>query len=406
MKHHGGDQTKMAECCCHKSCKTERGFSLLEFAIVTLVSGILLTAGLKAYQLYLKNERRVEIREKLDGLSASFSNFRASGAEGRLPCPADPTLGVQDPNFGIEDCSLFTSGAAMGSCTQAGGQGVCIVAGRGGQPVLIGSVPFKTMRNRFDTDALADDADSISISYDDAGFEMVADPWDFQMTYAVTGILTDPATFDDQGGAIFVQTELGVDLSDPAGSAHYVVVSHGDNSLGAYSLEGNVAFACNAGATEGENCDGDANFVSGLRSEQIGANYYDDEMYYSAFSVSNIWEFSEQPGDIYSVNAGNVGVGVSDPLQKLHVADIMKVDEILLEEWCDTGGTNCWVPYAELECPAASAGNVSVATGFVGGNIVCTEVPIPSVISNQSCTVPGEFLLGVRTDGSIICGTP
>ena len=394
-------------CHSHSYKAGERGFTLLEISIVAIVSGVLLVAGLKAYQLYLKNERIIETRDKLDQISATLSNFKSETS--RYPCPADPTLGVNDPNFGLEDCSLMAGPSAFGTCTQGSGQGVCIVEGRNSQPVLIGSLPFKTIRNTFDTASfdIGDPAtwsDDKVISYDNADFEAGTDPWNFQMTYAITGTLTDAATFDGKAGAIAVETELGVQLSDPPGSRHYVVVSHGENHRGAYSFEGNIPFPCDLVSVEGENCDGDDTFVSGLRTDQEGANYYDDSILYDLSSATTIWNFSEdQPGDIYNANPGNVGVGTSDPLEKLHVAGTMRVDNLHMEQVCDTGGTNCWTPAKVLRCPDASPGNISVATGFVAGEIVCEEVPAPRVLRNQSCTVPGEFMVGVRTDGTIIC---
>lgn len=405
----------------HEKHASEKGFTLIEMAFVFVLSGFLLTAGFQLYSLYTKDRLLNESREKQEQMSTSLSRFSAE--ESRLPCPADPSLPFDDPNYGEEDCSMMNPAIAVGTCSGPGGTGICKVAGRDTtvdgdtdpDPVLIGAYPFKSLVR------VDDQGDTVGMSADDAGFDDAVvmtglDPWGLLMTYAVTGALTDNATYQSQYGAITVLTEDGVQLTDPDDSAHYVIVAHGANHAGAYNSYGSVPTACDTGIDEGDNCDGDASFVVGLYSTQPGsADYFDDTIWFTSFSMSRLWDFVPGSGDIINLNVGNVGVGTNNPVERLHVVGDFRADEMSLNQICDTTGTLCF-PSANLgstagtQCPTAppvASGFMRVVTEINNAQVVCTDIPMLTAIVNQTCnTGIGEYAVGFDSSGTIICEVP
>jgi prepilin-type N-terminal cleavage/methylation domain-containing protein len=446
-----------------RSQSSHQGFTLIEFAAVIVISGLLMAAAIQMYYVYVQNMYYQGTIDKLNAVYSSMSSFASS--KGRFPCPSDPTVpftqtaaGLENFNAATGTCTAFAA-IAINTCNAAGS--MCKVDGArdtladletvNPDPVLIGGLPYKTIKSgieRFTSGAVLPptpecystvngtpqpcDADSDGnvdagvylpttiATFTDINMTDALDPWGYQMGYAVTQAVTNPSTYGQgQYGAINVQTEDGTQLLSPAGNANYVIVSYGPNHMGAYTSQGVMTIACVAGTVDAENCDNDSLFTSGLRVLTPGANYYDDVIKYSSVTLSKIWEFVDAgSNDIYNKNFGNVGVGTTtDPAERLEVNGNIKVSaggELKQNLLCDTNGTNCWSPNLlggpvgnGNQCPAAPSGTVNVMTGITNGQITCTAVPLPlpTGFNGQSCTTPGEFVIGFSSSG-IICGTP
>lgn len=108
------------------------GFSLVELAIVMLVSGILIAGAAKSYIIYQGGEKYKQTLETMDTIEAAFNEFVARQA--RYPCPAPLTAGPGDADFGKEDCA----GAISTTGRDADGDGVA-------DTILIGTIPFETL---------------------------------------------------------------------------------------------------------------------------------------------------------------------------------------------------------------------------------------------------------------------
>lgn len=406
----------------------DRGFTLLEIAIVMFVSSIIVVAILNAYKIYTERQFLIESRDKQRIIDSAISSYqaRSSISSGVLPCPADPTLPLSDANSGVAQCNLyndFLAGtASIGDCSAGVGVGICLVAGFRDtnadtdtlpDPVLIGAVPYKTLgltMTDIDGDGNPDIQTSGGVS-DGVNVEMTLDPWGYKMTYAVTAYMTDPTKYNNTVGALHIRTELGTDITNPPGGAHFVIVAHGNNHAGAYTPDGRIAVPCTAGTAEQENCDGDAVFVRGLRTLVAGANYYDDTVTDRSFSISRLWDFVYGTPDIYNLNIGNVGVGTITPSEKLQVIGNVKGTEISQRLICDSGGANCWDPnniasYKGSQCsayyPPPAPNNVWVVTGIQGGRVLCTQIPVIKVNTTQTCPV-GKYVVGFDAGGNIIC---
>ncbi len=410
------------------------GFTLLEMAIVTFISGLIVVALLNVYKIHVERKFLTETRDKqyiIDSAISSYKNREGVGS-GTLPCPADPSLPISHPNSGVASCTLydnFLAGtASIGDCTN-GTEGICLVAGirdtdadtdTAPDPILIGAVPYKTIGLVLtDTggDGLGsenldnDDTDDIVTSggvADEVGLEMSLDPWGYKMTYAVSAYMTDANKFENNIGAINIRTELGTNIVDPPGSAHYVIVGYGNNHAGAYSAEGRIPTPCVIGVAESENCDGDGEFVKGLRTLKTGVEYYDDTVFYKAFAMSMLWAFVPQKEDIINLNIGNVGIGITSPKEKLHiVGGAVKADKASQKELCDKMGSNCWDPnniagIDGTKCPPAPAGKISVVKSIKAGEVVCVEVPAIKANTAQYCPA-GQYVTGFDILGNIIC---
>lgn len=381
-----------------------RGFTLVEFSVVMLISGLLLAAGMHAYKIYMTDKYQRVIYEKMDVLNSSFSVY--SSVTQRYPCPSDPTIPTDSVNAGREDCAAAWA-LAPGTCTPSGG--ICRVDGARTtealglptlDPVFIGGVPYKTIR-----ETTTDETKSVLL----ASLLDTLDPWGYQMSYAVTASQTNALTFNSSYGAIDIRTEAGVSLIQPVGSAHFVIVSHGENHKGAYTQHGRRPFPCTAGTADFENCNNSSTFVSGLRNLGATGAYFDDVIIQRSYTMSELWKFGDTASVMYNANPGNVGVGVPAPTQKLDVNGNLRATKVRSNTLCDRGGANCWSPEriggSGMVCAAASGtGRVRIMRGISQAQVEshCAEVVLPTVTRNQYCD-PDKYVVGFTSTGTIIC---
>lgn len=237
------------------------GFTLLELAIVLLIGGFLLTASFSLLSTYLKQTELNTTNRRLTEIHEALNLYLQQN--GRFPCPAVLNDGPGAATFGVEN--------PVGG---AGCVGQGLLNGALPQPVVYGAVPVRTIN---------------------LPEEFIADAWGGRFTYAVTRSLAQinpgppiTTTYDRNNGGINVVDSAGNPVVLPAGSAQYVVVSHGPDHSGAFSLDGQAIQACNGAERQGENCDfagGDAIFVTSLnRSESQGANQDDDIVRYQGIT--------------------------------------------------------------------------------------------------------------------------
>jgi type II secretory pathway pseudopilin PulG len=235
-----------------------RGFSLIELAISMVILMTMLTMGITAFSVQRENAA-VSITKKRqdliqDALSAYLGKYR------RLPCPdvLDASLNV----VGRGDDNRATPDDVTTQCSKD-----------------FGVVP-----------------------YIDLGLthESVLDGWENYITYRVT---TDVLpTLDWTRSTNFAAGKPGkliVSLRSPATSptpltltgtenAVVVLVSHGKNGLGAWTIQGTLNIAAATNTDEAENSDADTNFVF-IRREQTDLNIatygaYDDLVSYAKAS--------------------------------------------------------------------------------------------------------------------------
>lgn len=420
--------------------KEDHGFTLVEMALVILISGVLMGSALKLYHQHVKEEKYRVTYDHVDLTRQAVSAFYSE--RGRYPCPADPTLGPGNVNYGLENCRPgsvipdISDPCNLGSvpagleCAESTSRD----ADKDGNddPVLIGVVPFRTLAQQ---DLITGFREYQSID----GFEM-------RLTYAVSELMTDQAFLVSNPanialGAIDVRDENNRSVVEPERSAHFIVFSHGENKQGAYSVDGERFDNCRLIVVTGsppepteyipppgsnlgdpldievdkENCDdNDALFRKTLLSKTQDDNYSDDILFFGTSNITNIWLGSRNApvGEswIYNTNLENVGIGIDDPQATLHVnGEVRTQDKFEAQEgYCPKSAMpNPSTPGYEPDCldPAAIDGDLAnmkcgpgeAATGIHNNSLVCESV-FNAALTVPSCP-PGEFLTGFRTDG-------
>ncbi len=394
--------------------KDQRGFSLIELALVLVMAGLVITPAISIYHQQSVEDDWDRTEAHVNSSTDELGRFRS--IHGRYPCPASETAAPGDLTYGHEDCTVRAAGAcADGTCTFS--------SNIPGQLVLSGSLPFKTL-NMQERD-----------SYDS---------YLSRLDYAVTLDLTSSTTFALDGGGISI-TDKSVtpqSIINPPDRAHFVVLSHGQNQYGSTTKSGIDGLGCLGGSlVEQENCDLDATFVSG----EIENDFDDRISFFSGIALAE-WQTSETNIDeIHLKNATNLAIGasVATDLSTAEQASVRTFaaqggsviafsdaenpgeGRFYSERLCEfdatsaTVNTKCFSPplFAGALTPdgplfeattnpgsgmscydPASPGSVRYLAGIQNGTANCVdEIFI-------SCPA-GEFITGIDGDGKVICNT-
>lgn len=200
------------------------GFTLIELGVVLFILTLLLGSLLVPLATQVDRSNINATQKSLDEIKEALIGFAL--ANGRLPCPADPTIATGLANAGME----------RATCTGANVNGV---------------LPWTTL-----------------------GVNEI-DSWGRRYTYRVTAIFADAisTTFGAScGTTTATQSSFALcsqgDITVTDGSSSIatfipaIVVSHGKNGYGAYMSTGTQLSTTGAGTDELENTDADATFVS------------------------------------------------------------------------------------------------------------------------------------------------
>ncbi|MAE51758.1 MAG: hypothetical protein CMH27_08095 [Micavibrio sp.] len=394
------------------------GFTAVEIAVVILISGLIMTVFLSVYNNFQFRKDADETLENLSQIDGSMIDYM--GTYGRYACPADPTLPPTHALYGrsIEPCNTCPAvpqlAPGIDSNVICSNIGTRDVDGDGTNDyALIGGVPFKT---------LAEDT-----FFSDFREYQAFDGYNMLISYAVTEEMAAPThnlanPINPYAGAIQVIDENGTNMTNPANSAHYVLISHGENTRGAYTDEGTRSGDCMVSSTalppvpgyapfgsvaglnpELENCDNnDGIFAKALRSKADNDFYFDDLVFFRDRSSSALWTTSSNSivGDsaINNLNIGAVGINTTAPTAQLHVGGDAKADaEIQAEDgYCDTSDLTapCFISdliskYDTDPAERWACGDGEVARGIKNSELDCMPLFKPSPTINVSCGLDG-----------------
>lgn len=367
-----------------------RGFTLIEMAVSMVILGILFSAAIPLYRLYIEETRAETTRQRL--ATAHYELEQYKKRMGAYPCPASLTDTLGTPSYGQpSNCLTITTPAgscAGGICAEDGVLNVKPDTGPSYIPyVLRGSLPFRALGLRE------------SDGYDAYGSRLV---------YAVTQNLADPTKFDeDEGGIQLVDGNnalITTSLPD-VGSAQFVVISAGPDKVGGYTRDGVQSSSCTGGTLQVENCDTTNQAIYRVSQKNSSAvNFFDDGIVYNALRQPVLWRYTGGFTDVASKDLKIVGVGtVPNSGETLALNGNLKVtagDVAGPSNYCEPNGTNCF-PRALLGNGAtdgAACPPNEFMTGFQGGSILCTPNPV------VGCPA-GERLIGFDSYGLPICNS-
>lgn len=427
------------------------GFTLVELAIVIIITGLLMIPAFQMYDTYLYEKRVRETRDHLARIQTELAVFQIK--KGRYPCPSDRSLSILSVDFGVEKCTDLTA-LAIGTC---GGEndptGMCHVIGSrdavpptGNDPVLMGGIPFVTLK-----DMAGQPRHFASLT--------ALDGWKNQITYAVTQSLSadaavDPNAFSNLNGVIRIIDENSVDTGGTQQNAHYVLVSHGADGRGGFNQSGRQNSLCASGIfgvpgglpsrapdipdgtamRDTENCNLNGTFVQALDNADAENDFhYDDQIAFGLSTTTGLWDYLIDPAtgnttnNITNLNNGFVGISQdgAEPRETLDVKGGIRAEtRIRADVICDDDA-NCFDtnvltghPTSAFTAPASPAGegeNVTpgikcaagrAMTGISKGDEECDSVSLPETFLPQTCPVVSgrqTWLRGITTDGRIIC---
>lgn len=323
------------------------GFSLIEVAFVMVVLSVLLLPMLHLYRMEIKNQNLKKNTVSIQTASAALSKYVL--LHGFYPVPATPgdaqgsaSFGhsATEPMSGWPDCHVGTTPANV----------VCETDHSSylNRDILIGTLPFVELN---------------------VPYTSVLDAQRNVLTYAVTKNLTDVATYSESGGGIIVLDRDGNAVhSGTANRSHFVVLTHGLDSRGAFSQSGLLVATCgnNGNSNDFENCDRDGTFRSNLIPGTIDTmifdaasnQHFDDYVDEKNSSASGIWSYvPDTSGTDLSIRdrmGGNVAAGDCDghfpciPVSRLDIygrsgstlTPAVRADSIKTDRICYRGNTS------------------------------------------------------------------
>jgi prepilin-type N-terminal cleavage/methylation domain-containing protein len=399
---------------CHKICRrAERGFSLIEIAIALAIIGLLLIPFIHQYNIDAQVKKINQTRANISVAEAALKKYAVR--YGRYPRPASLSIGPQNPAFGVEAPLAAYPACAPNIAAVCQGVGLRDANPVNGlnDPFYVGAIPFA----------------AIGIPQ-----EASIDGFGNKLTYTVSQSLTNTATFNDSAGILRLQDDLNIPLDTANNTVHFVIISHGSDGKGAFSLDGAQANPCglSAAARDNENCDNDAIFDYGLQQsngrvgKSLGNNpgYWNDYYTYASSLNSDIWTPITNDTRMRSgsnVTAIRVNTPTGDPLVRVEVNGNVRSEKINTPTLCvkASGSGTCIPPdvigrdtapvapavssdQPGIRCPANSA-----MTGIANSNQQCGSLKItnPAAVVPAACPV-GQFPAGIDATGQITCASP
>lgn len=306
-----------------------RGFSLVELSIVVLVIGIVLTMGIGAWTANLENQAHAATAQRQATIKEALTGYLRRNS--RLPCP-DTDFTAPD---GIENRA--TPGDPTTACSAA-----------------FGVLPYVTL-------GLARDA--------------VRDGWGNFFSYHVSNTNITAASSGNwsantdwtrsawfrpgNSGLITVNERSGATVTPIATSIVTVVVSHGRNGLGAYTIGGTRNTLPAVGTDEENNTDGNTTYFRRELTTDDAATGgpFDDQLLF--LSANDLLEPLFRDGSLRAPASVT-----NDALQKIKITVIGHAMGFLSGH----GGSTCTNAAATVKCRLIVSADISNGIAEAGNN--------------------------------------
>lgn len=414
----------------------EKGFSLIDVAVVMAIVGILLAGFLATYKMYQATRATTMTEENFMAAQEALGAFVPFKGN-RYPRPAPFGLKDGDAGYGEEIAASVVTAPCANAAAAVGK--VCRGVGANGKAVLIGTLPFADL-NMPDTQA--------------------RDGYGRLFTYAVTLELTNPNgidPLDEVNNTTGLAPPDGLPDRDADGDIkyrHYVcvktqdledngtitpavdctkangnpprpiaLVSHGEDGIGGWLPSGQVYQPCGsvAAASQNENCNFDGTFIQSMRRalnnngtpavttddfymrvpvlvRGNNANKNDDTIQVEVREDGNYWGAAgaDKIGNKYNYK---IGIGVSKPVNPLEVnGNILANQGVLSNDLC-ADGTTC------LETSALAGNESSMDCGDLGmvRDIKNNAVSCVYVAKPDTQCAANEYVVGFQDDGTVVC---
>jgi len=373
--------------------KNQRGFTLIEVAIATLVLGLFIVMFMTFYDRFVVKSKIDVTNARLSQAYLEIQNF--ANNRGRYPCPASLSAPYGSLDYGLEtNCADLSvvAGACEGSDAFCVRESLRTDLTSDQRRVRVGAIPFREVALREHE------------TYDGYGTRLF---------YAVSESLANTNTYNNANGGIQIIDENGTDLSTPASSVKFIVFTVGIDGKGGYTMTGARSSDCSSDTSDERlNCDFSlpaATFFSSAMSH--GSTHNDDKIEFinnvvdteNAGWRKGVADQGENPDDIIVSNR-NIMIGDfdRDPVDVVEIfsantnrGDVLSQTNIELNQICDNNTGNCFnITDLEHTCPAGE-----YITGIGSGSgkrIICRSIYF-------GCETEDEMIVGKNADGTAKC---
>jgi Tfp pilus assembly protein PilE len=367
----------------------EKGMTLIDVSIALVVIALIAYPLVKEYDRSVMRQKNAQTSDAVLRAESAVQLFFFNN--GRYPCPANPSLGRDNANYGVSAYGLSEVDGTISTCLDSDGNPL-----EEDEDIIQGMVPFKTLKLEE---------------------KSAYDVWGNRLEYAVSVSMARSSfneeeykkTNPDDGSPAHPNMQPYISLTafsdaDHSGTIntpviHYLIFSYGLDGAGAYGYEGGVPVAAcpDDSVLEAENCDGDGEFFLADRSEVEGNNYYDDVMIgRGKDDFPGI--FKGLPNDAMrwtpeNPNTGQVrdksykvGLGFEDVEDIQHALDV-NGDIHIGEDGAVQTGSLCKEDESDCFAPIVLAGSKTDEDGQQVGYIWCeTGIGFASAIANSDAS--------------------
>jgi prepilin-type N-terminal cleavage/methylation domain-containing protein len=188
-----------------KNKANSRGFSLIELSVAIAVLGVIIYTTLAVFAERSAIDKVAVTERKMDVIEKAIHLYFKTNAD--LPCAADGTFALTHAAFAVEDCAVNNFGLSVSG-------------------VVSGVVPTRTLN-------LPDD--------------YMFDGWGRRFTYFVT---TASTVGSMAVGNMIINDRVPLEITSvPNNRAVYVLISHGENGVGAWRRNGGATRTPSVAAT-------------------------------------------------------------------------------------------------------------------------------------------------------------